>query len=380
MAAGTRECERLPRDLRCAERAGAEPREQCSRDEKQAQQRREKARRFPPPSRVLRVSKFDSNRPSFDRAKKILTGRNVLLRRSIGIAPRFERARVPNSKILESFALVAPSGSRLLGLSGPRDRATRIQSRGFGWGSRGQQALGEVARADWVIRAQEFSFFFRTRREGSRIPRATPRDAPRARHVARESPHCARARSCSGTRDRFGASGSPSVGARSVATAGHADRRFGAGRDPTTRFLATDAWRARSRARITDARGGARYPRSRLARRPVANAPLDRRDGVRFRRRRDRGRARRGPRRPEARRAGSLESTPRRAFAVPRGVDATPSRRRLVRAPRARSRRIAPRARRAPRGRRLLRRADGGDALGRRARQGGARAREAPRE
>jgi hypothetical protein len=28
MAAGTRECERLPRDLRCAERAGAEPREQ----------------------------------------------------------------------------------------------------------------------------------------------------------------------------------------------------------------------------------------------------------------------------------------------------------------------------------------------------------------
>ena len=145
MAAGTRECERLPRDLRCAERAGAEPRGQCSRDEKQAQQRREKARRFPPPSGVLRVSKFDSNRPSFDRAKKILTGRNVLLRRSIGIAPRFERARVPNSKILESFALVAPSGSRLLGLSGPRDRATRIQSRGFGWGSRGQQALGEVA-------------------------------------------------------------------------------------------------------------------------------------------------------------------------------------------------------------------------------------------
>ena len=173
MAAGTRECERLPRDLRCAERAGAEPREQCSR-EKQAQQRREKARRFPPPCRVLRVSKFDSNRPSFDRAKKILTGRNVLLRRSIGIAPRFERARVPNSKILESFALVAPSGSRLLGLSGPRDRATRIQSRGFGWGSRGQQALGEVARADWVIRAQEFSFFFRTRMRGISH---TPRDA-----------------------------------------------------------------------------------------------------------------------------------------------------------------------------------------------------------
>ena len=321
MAAGTRECERLPRDLRCAERAGAEPREQCSR-EKQAQQRREKARRFPPPCRVLRVSKFDSNRPSFDRAKKILTGRNVLLRRSIGIAPRFERARVPNSKILESFALVAPSGSRLLGLSGPRDRATRIQSRGFGWGSRGQQALGEVARADWVIRAQEFSFFFRTRKEGSRIPRATPRDAPRARHVARESPHCARARSCSGTRDRFGASGSPSVGARSVATAGHADRRFGAGRDPTTRFLATDAWRARSRARITDARGGARYPRSRLARRPVANAPLDRRDGVRFRRRRDRGAPGR-PRRPEARRAVT-SMTPRRAPCRPpwRGRDA----------------------------------------------------------
>jgi len=225
MAAGTRECERLPRDLRCAERAGAEPREQCSR-EKQAQQRREKARRFPPPSRVLRVSKFDSNRPSFDRAKKILTGRNVLLRRSIGIAPRFERARVPNSKILESFALVAPSGSRLLGLSGPRDRATRIQSRGFGWGSRGQQVS-----VRWRARTGLFalkSFLFSSERGARDLAHPARRRGTRLAHVT--SPARARTARARGAA-RALATGSARAGVRPWAR--------GASRPRVTRTVAS---------------------------------------------------------------------------------------------------------------------------------------------
>lgn len=225
---GTRECERLPRDLRCAER-GAEPREQVSR-EKQAQQRREKARRFPPPSRVLRVSKFDSNRPSFDRAKKILTGRNVLLRRSIGIAPRFERARVPDSKIPESFALVAPSGSRLLGFP-DLSTAQRAFSLGVSDGVRAVSRRSVRWRARTGLFALK-SFLFSSERGGRDLAYPARRLEGRASRTSRRPREPAlRARAELLGHSRQVRRERESVRGRADRRdPGHADRRFGAGR------------------------------------------------------------------------------------------------------------------------------------------------------